>query len=116
MDTEFITPDNEIQELVEMLEGGKLRTLRDWYPQARRTRQPLERYTSRIWLFPFGVRPSSESPVQIWRNGLVQHLDHEVKLLQVGRTHLLTIVVFQHPTRDGDIVQADYLAVPAKNT
>jgi hypothetical protein len=107
----FVVPEAELEELADVLDSGKLELLRDRYETARRIKQPLEMYTSRIWLFPFGVHPSSRHPVQVFRNGLAQWMNHEVKLFKVGSRRPLTVAVFQRETRPGDRVQATYIAV-----
>jgi len=109
---DFVVPVEELEELAEILDSRKLEVLRDRHPRARKTKQPLSKYSSRIWLFPFGVRPSSRHPVDIFRNGMAQWMDTEVKLYQIGVLRPLTVAVFLHETRDDDVVQATYTAVP----
>jgi hypothetical protein len=110
----FVVPIEDLEELADLLDSGKLEVLRDRHARARRTKQPLSRYTSRIWLFPFGIHPSSRHPVEVFRNGMVQWMDNEVKLFQIGRARVITVAVFLHETREGDRVQATYVAVPSE--
>jgi len=49
--------------------------------------------------------------VQVFRNGLAQWMDHEVKLFKVGSRRPITVAVFQRETRPKDRVQATYIAV-----
>jgi len=111
---EFETPTADLEELADLLDTGKLQPLRDKYENPRRTKLPLSKYTSRIWLFPFGTHPSSAHPVEVFRNGMVQWMDNEVRLIQVGRQHPVTVVVFLQETRDQDRVQATYVALPSR--
>ena len=111
---EFAVPAVELEELAALLDSGKLEPLRDKYEGARRTKLPLSKYTSRIWLFPFGTYPSPNHPVEVFRNGLVQWMDNEVKLFRVGKQRPITTVVFLQDTREGDIVQATYIALPSR--
>jgi hypothetical protein len=110
----FVIPTDELEELGELVDKKKLEPLRDKYEGARRTKQPLERYSSRTWLFPFGVHPSPTRPVEVFRNGLAQWMDHEVKLFRVGLKHPITVVVFLQDTQENDRVQATYIAVPSR--
>jgi hypothetical protein len=99
----------ELKELAEMVTSGKVVLLRDRYPHARRTKQPLAHHTSRIFLFPFGVRPSQKHPIEVFRNGLPQWMGEEVQVLRCGP---LYAAVFAQETREGDVVQATYVAAP----
>ena len=108
----FVLPVEELEELAEILDSRRLEVLRDRHPRARKTKQPLSRYSSRTWLFPFGVRPSPSQPVEIFRNGMAQWMDKEVKLYQIGRMRPITVAVFLHEIREDDVVQATYTAVP----
>ena len=111
---EFDLPTAELEELAVLLDTGKLEPLRDKYEGARRTKLPLSKYTSRTWLFPFGTHPSPRHTVEIFRNGLVQWMDKEVKLLRIGQRHPITVVVFLQETREQDRVQATYVALPTR--
>ena len=111
---EFIIPTAELEELAALLDNKKLEPLRDKYAGARRTKLPLSKYTSRTWLFPFGTHPSPTHPVEVFRNGMAQWMDHEVKLFRVGKQYPITVVVFLQETKDQDLVQATYIAVPSR--
>lgn len=113
---EFVVPTEDLEELVRVMDEGKVEDLRDHYPEPRRTKQPLTRYTSRIWLFPFGIHPSHHEPLQVWRNGMSQWIEVEVKLFRVGKLKPITVLVFEQPTHETDRVQASYTAVPIKGT
>lgn len=111
---EFVVPTEDLEELARVMDEGKIEVLRDHYTGARRTKQPLARHTSRIWLFPFGIHPNHHEPVQVWRNGMTQWMDHEVKLFRVGKLKPITVLVFEQPTREKDTVQASYVSVPTQ--
>lgn len=109
--SKFELPMDDLRELQQMLEEGHLVPLRD-----RRTKQPLERYTSRIWLFPFGLAPGPNSvyPVQIFRNGSALWMGKEVKLVKLPGHVPLTVAVFRNDMREDDLILAEYLAVPSE--
>lgn len=69
-------------------------------------------YGAAVWLFPFGAAPDLTSPVEVFRNGLMQWMGGEAKLVRVGSKKPLTVVVFDPPTHEGDVVQASYVAMP----
>ena len=104
-------PLEELLELRTVLEQKQLEVLRDQTPRARRIKKRLEKYTSRIWLFPFGYTPSSTYPIQVFRNGSALWMNEEVKIVKIEGTKLL-VAVFRHPMRDSDIILAEYKAVP----
>lgn len=109
---DFLIPDEELEALRKLLEEGRLQPLRDRYDGARRIRLELERFSSRIWLFPFGAQPSSQHNVQVFRNGMPQWMDHEVKLFRLRGRTTLTVAVFIHDVPEGDRIQASYITVP----
>lgn len=111
---EFELPMDDLRELSEMLEYRQLEVLRDQTARARRTKQRLERYTSRIWLFPFGIFPdtSGKYPVQVFRNGIALWMGKEAKLVKIEGTKTLVVVVLRYPARDDDLILAEYLAIP----
>ena len=111
---EFVVPAAELEQLAVLLDNKKLEPLRDKYEGARRTKLPLTKYTSRTWLFPFGTHPSPDHAVEVFRNGMIQWMDNEVKLFRVGQLHPITVVVFLQETKDQDLVQASYLAMPSR--
>lgn len=113
---DFDLPTQELQELSDRLDDRTVIPLRDRYDKPRRIKQPLSRYSSRVWLFPFGIHPSRKHPVEVFRNGLVQWMDHEIMLRPVGRKKPMTVVVFLQDTKEGDLVQATYIAVPLEET
>lgn len=112
--TEFEMPLDELLELSTLLEKKQLEVLRDQTARAQRTKQRLEKYTSRIWLFPFGVFPdtSGEYPVQVFRNGIALWMGKEAKLVKIEGTKPLVVVVLRYPARDDDLILAEYLAIP----
>lgn len=112
---DFIIPAKELEELGDVLDSGKLEPLRNQFEGARLTKQPLTKYTSRIWLFPLGTHPSLKHPVEVFRNGMTQWMDHELKLIRVGKTKPIIVVVFLQETKEGDLIQATYMALPSKN-
>ena len=109
--SEFEMPTEDLLELKDMLETKHLELLRDQTPQARRTKRRLEKYTSRIWLFPFGITPSLTYPIQVFRNGSAMWMNEEVKIVKLEGTNVL-VAVFRYPMRDSDIILAEYKAVP----
>jgi len=104
-------PTDELLELKNMLEQRQLEVLRDQMPRARRTKQRLEMYTSRIWLFPFGITASSTYPIQVFRNGSAMWMNEEVKIVRLQGTKIL-VAVFRYPMREDDLILAEYKAVP----
>lgn len=114
MPSEFKMPTDDLLELKAMLEEGQLEVLRDQTARARRTKQRLERFTSRIWLFPFGITPSTTAnyPIQVFRNGSAMWMNEEVKLITLEGNKRLTVAVFRYPMREDDLILAEYLAVP----
>jgi hypothetical protein len=106
---EWENPFDEIAQLESDLGHGNLVLFRDKYEGLRRTRQLLQRYSSRVWLFPFGVRPDLTRDLDVWRNGLLQAMNDEVRLLE---SPVAVVVVFRHPTREDDKVQVSYTARP----
>jgi hypothetical protein len=105
-------PEEELNELAELLDSGALVVLRDRYDRPRRTKQPLQRYSDRIWLFPFGTHPDPGQDVTVFRNGLPCYMGHEAELVRVGRSQPISVVVFQIPTRELDKIQASYICIP----
>lgn len=108
-------PEDELARLAEMLDGGKLHVLRDRYGRPRRVRQGLTRFSDRVWMFPFGVRPDEGQPVQVFVNGVGQYMGEEVEIVRVGERSRATVAVTYRVLRDGDVVQATYVAVPETN-
>ena len=102
----------ELRELAADLDGGRITTLRDRYPNRRKVRQIMSRYTDAIWLFPFGAAPDLRHPVQVFHNGMSVLMDDEATLVRVGSKHPLVVVVLEPPGREGDAVQATYHAKP----
>ena len=111
---DFIIPTDELKELAELLDSGKLESLRDKCEEGRRTKVMLSKYTSRIWFFPFGARPNLKHPIEVFYNGMAQWMNHEVKLVRVGQKKPITVVVFLQETKEGDLVQATYMILPSE--
>lgn len=108
---EFEMPLDDLLELKTLLEKKQLEVLRDQTPRAQRTKQRLEKYTSRVWLFPFGYTPSPTYPIQVFRNGMALWMNEEVKIVKLEGTKFL-VAVFRYPMRDDDMILAEYKAVP----
>jgi len=98
-------------ELARLLETGELVPLRDRFDKARRVKQILAPFTSRVWLFPFGVQPSPDHAVEVFRNGMSQYMGEECRVSKAGS---ISVVVFAEPLHEGDRVQASYIAVPTE--
>jgi hypothetical protein len=105
-------PADELAELAEILDSEQLHVLRDRYARPREVRQPLLRFTDRVWLFPFGVTPDIRQPVQVYVNGLLAWMGREVELVRVGRVHPVVVAVMGRPLHLGDVVAAVYVVVP----
>ena len=87
--------------------------MRDRFPGRRRhVKQPLARYGDYAWIFPFGVHPDPEAPIEVFRNGLTQWMGQECEIITVGHPRSATVAVFHSPSREGDVVQATYDAIP----
>lgn len=104
-------PKAELDELAQILDSGELTPLRDRFDHPRRVRQQLQRFTDRIFLFPFGIHPIPNT-VQVFWNGLAQWMGEEAQLVRVGRVHPVTVCVLRIPTKPKDMVQATYTARP----
>jgi hypothetical protein len=104
--------EQDIQQLADDLANGRLFPLRDRFDRPRRVRQQLQRYSSRLYLFPFGVAPMEKAPVQVFRNGLAVWMGEEAKVVCVGNSPRAWAVVVDPPCREGTMVQAEYVVVP----
>lgn len=105
-------PDDDLRELASILDSGDLKPLRDRFDYPRRVRRPLERYTDRIYLFPFGIHPDLSAPIQVFRNGLGIWMGEEAQVLKVGAIHPVSVCVLDHPAGTREQIQATYTAVP----
>lgn len=105
-------PEDELRELADILESGELRTLRNRFDAAREVRQPLHRFTDRVWFFPFGIAPDPRHVVQVFVNGFMIHEGMEFRMVRVGNAHPLYVVVMDRALRQDEVVQAFYRAVP----
>lgn len=105
-------PEDELAELAAILESGELRVLRNRFDAPRDVRQPLHRFTDRVWFFPFGVAPDPRQLVQVFVNGFLAHEGLEFRMVRVGDTRPLYVVVMDRPLRHDEVVQAFYRAVP----
>jgi len=108
-------PDDELAELAEIVDGGGLRVLRDRFERPRHVRQGLLRFTDRVWLFPFGVRPDMAQPIRVLVNGVGQYMGEEVAVARVGVVRPVTVAVMCRPLRPDEVVQAIYVAVPEED-
>lgn len=100
-----------LQELAENLDSGRITTLRVRFKDPRRLRQALTRYTDTVWLFPFGAEPSLDHPIQVFRNGIAVWMGDEAKVHIIGKKHPTPVLILNPPTRDGDVIQATYVAI-----
>ena len=112
MAMKFDEPSAELEALAKALADGSVVLLRDLYDKPRRTRQPLAYHTSRIWLFPFGCCPHPHHPIQVFRNGMMQHMDVECKIYVMHEEAPVGVAVFDKPTHPEDTVQASFTALP----
>jgi len=105
-------PESDLHELASILDSGELVPLRDQFDRPRHVQQELQRYSDRIYLFPFGVHPDPRAPVQIFRNGLGIWMDEEAKLIRVGRVHPVTVCVLDPPISISERISASYQSIP----
>ena len=111
---EFDEPVQELEALAKSLAEGNVVLLRDKYDKPHRAREPLTFHSSRLWLFPLGVCPDARHPMQIWRNGMVQLMDHEVRVYVLNKASPTGVLVFNKDTHPSDGVQASYTTIPTK--
>ena len=52
--------------------------------------------------------------MQIWRNGMVQWLDHEVRVYVLNKASPTGVLAFNKDTHSSDGVQASYTTIPVK--
>lgn len=103
----------ELAELDKALQEGAVEALRDRFPgQRRHIKQPLTRWGDYTWIFPFGVQPDPQQPVEVYRNGIAQWMGQECEIVVVGKPRWVTVAVFNAPSREGDVVQATYDTLP----
>lgn len=107
-------PEDDLRELAEILESGELRMLRNRFAQPRDVRQPLHRFTDRVWMFPFGIAPDPRQVIQVFVNGFLAHEGMEFRVVRVGDRRPLYVVVMGRPLREDEVVQAFYRAVPVE--
>jgi hypothetical protein len=105
-------PETDLCELANILDSGELEPLRDRFDRPRRVQQELQRFTDRIYLFPFGVHPDSRAPIQIFRNGLGIWMGEEAALRRVGQVRPITVVVLDPPVGTSERISATYQAKP----
>jgi hypothetical protein len=105
-------PEPELKELASILDSGELTPLRDRFDHPRHVQQELQRFTNRIYLFPFGVHPDRAAPVQVFRNGLGIWMGEEAQLVRVGKVHPVTVVVLDPPVSTGERISATYQSKP----
>lgn len=103
----------EINELAAAVEADNVILLRDKHTEPRRTRQALERFRPYVWLFPRGVFPKPDVPVQVFRNGIGVWMGEEAIVFRVGHGRSQVWgVLLDVPTREDDVIQATYWAAP----
>ena len=105
-------PEADLVELGNILDSGELQPLRDRFDRPRHVQQELQRYTDRIYLFPFGVHPHPKEPVQVFRNGLGIWMGEEAELLKVGIVRPVTVCVIDPPVSTTERISATYVARP----
>lgn len=103
----------ELRELARAVDSDNVILLRDKHREPQRTRQALERHSPHLWLFPRGIFPKPEVPVQVFRNGLGLWMGEEARIFRAGSgRRQVWGVLLDTPTREEDVIQATYWAAP----
>ena len=102
----------ELEELAEMLDEGKLSVLRQRVSERRMLKSALTRFTDHIYFFPFGIQPNLKTPIQVWANGITMAENMDFTVRVVGSKIRLTVVVFNNPLTGSCNSQALYENVP----
>lgn len=105
-------PEEDLLELGDILDSGKLQPLRARFDKPRRVRQQLSRYTDRIFLFPFGIRPDPGQAIDVYCNGMLQWSGEEIRVVRVGKVTPLSVLVVDYHASNRDVIEAIYVAIP----
>ena len=105
----------ELADLAEALDSGKLTVLRQRVYERRMLKTPLVRFTDRIFYFPFGVQPNLKTPIQVWMNGITMAENMDFVMRVIGSKIRLAVVVFQNPLTELCNSQAQYENVPPED-
>lgn len=94
----------DLDELASILDEGQVAPLRDTDPPRGRVREQLSRFTPHVWVFPFGLHPDPAVPIEVYRNGVLQMIGGDCRIVRVGTRRQLSAVVFDDPLPSRDVV------------
>jgi len=98
----------DLEDFTNFLNSGNLVLLRARISEKHLFRSKLERFSDRVYYFPFGVQPNLEKPVMIFANGMVMDAS-EFSLHIVGPESLQVVaVVFQEGLTEECSAQASF--------
>jgi hypothetical protein len=84
----------DLADLEAVLADDRVIPFPDKRPAGALVREKLMRFTGHVYMFPPGLQPDEEQPVEIYLNGIgPQFLGEDVRLASVGPKNL-TVVVF----------------------
>ena len=97
-----------LAELGELLDEGKIEPLRAAVANHRRIRSTMSRYSPRIWMFPFGSHPTRDQSIDVFRNGIIQFVGYDCRVVHIGKRVSIPVLVFADALAEDEVVQTIY--------
>jgi len=94
----------DLAELASILDAGQIEPLRNTDPPRGRVREQLSHFTPHVWIFPFDLHPDPSAPIEVYRNGILQMIGGDCRIVRVGTRRKLSAVVFDDPLPSKDVV------------